>query len=195
MSFCAAASRLTTRLAPGALTTAGLAFATERGTSRASNQAVSTATRQIMTTTTTTRWSGSTAITAVKEALARSSTLAKGATQRSMSSSSSKSLSFVQWYEGHLQARPIPTKMVTGSILWSLGDAVAQVVPPAAAGTLDFKTFNYDYVRTGRAFVFGFALHAPTSHAHFNFLEWMTVRAGVTGLQIPFFKAFMEQFV
>ena len=191
MSFCAAASRLTTRLAPGALTTAGLAFATERGTSRASNQAVTTATRQIMT---TTRWSGS---TAVKEALARSSALSKGATQRSTSSSSSssKSFSFVQWYEGHLQARPIPTKMVTGSILWSLGDAVAQVVPPAAAGTLDFKTFNYDYVRTGRAFLFGFALHAPTSHAHFNFLEWMTVRAGVTGLQIPFFKAFMEQFV
>lgn len=209
MSFRAAtaASRLTTRLAPGALTTAALAFATERGTSRASNQAVTTATRHVMTT--TTRWNGTitttSTSTAVKQALNRSSssssasTATNGLTQaRSMSSSSSSSkssFSFVQWYEGHLQARPIPTKMVTGSILWSMGDAVAQIVPPAAAGTLDLKTFQYDYVRTGRAFLFGFALHAPTSHAHFNFLEWMTVRAGVTGFYIPVFKAFMEQFV
>lgn len=33
------------------------------------------------------------------------------------------------------------------------------------------------------------------SLVHFNFLEWLTIRTGVTGNNIPLFKAFMEQFV
>lgn len=80
--------------------------------------------------------------------------------------------------------------MVTGSILWGLGDLVAQTVPVMAAGESMKK---YDYERTGRAVLFGFVIHAPASHVHFNFLEWMTVRSGVTGMGIPVFKAFMEQ--
>ena len=116
-------------------------------------------------------------------------------------SSGSKSVSFMEWYEGHLEARPVPTKMVTGAILWGTGDAVAQIVPQVAFGdddgdkktTASDKGITYDWMRTGRAVTFGFVFHAPTSHLHFNFLEWMTVRAGVTGLKIPIFKAFMEQ--
>lgn len=100
--------------------------------------------------------------------------------------------SFLAWYEGHLQKRPVVTKMITGSFLWGLGDAVAQVVPPLANGT---PLPDYDVVRTGRAVFFGFAIHAPLSHLHFNFLEWITVRSGITGYRIPFFKAFLEQFV
>jgi protein Mpv17 len=84
--------------------------------------------------------------------------------------------------------------MVTGGILWSVGDAVAQLVPPLTHGQA-LSTIRYDWARTGRAGFFGFAIHAPTSHLHFNFLEWMTVQSGFTGLQIPVFKAFMEQFV
>ena len=99
-------------------------------------------------------------------------------------------VSFLQWYEGHLQARPIPTKMVTGAFLWGIGDAVAQFVPNWVAGK---PMPDYDWPRTGRAAFFGFAIHAPLSHLHFNFLEWMTVRGGFQGLQIPIFKAFMEQ--
>jgi hypothetical protein len=95
---------------------------------------------------------------------------------------------FVKWYEGHLQSHPVPTKMVTGCILWSTGDAVAQVGPHWAAGT---PVPKYDWERTGRAALFGFALHAPLSHLHFNFLEWMTVKAGFTGLSIPIFKTIM----
>ena len=110
---------------------------------------------------------------------------------------------FLQWYEGHLQSRPVVTKMVTGSLLWGIGDAVAQLVPQMMTvvgdgGSDDAptkKAFRYDWPRTGRAAFFGFAIHAPTSHVHFNFLEWLTHRVGVTGLGIPFFKAFMEQFV
>lgn len=117
--------------------------------------------------------------------------------------------SFVEWYEGHLHTRPVFTKMCTGCILWGVGDAVAQIVPqmttPSAAGkedmssssgeekTISSTTFQYDWIRTGRAAFFGFALHAPTSHVHFNFLEWLTIRSGVSGLGIPIFKAIMEQ--
>lgn len=93
-----------------------------------------------------------------------------------------------------MQSRPVVTKMFTGTLLWGLGDAVAQVVPAAAVDSR-LTTLDYDLTRTGRACLFGFAIHAPASHLHFNFLEWMTVKAGVTGLKIPVFKAFMEQFV
>lgn len=119
---------------------------------------------------------------------------------------------FVQWYEGHLGSRPVMTKAVTGSILWGLGDLVAQVVPTmmdsedtkdtgnnhnqdASASATTTKKFEYDYPRTARAVFFGFALHAPLSHVHFNFLEWMTVRGGFQGLAAPVFKTVMEQFV
>lgn len=91
---------------------------------------------------------------------------------------------FFAWYESHLQTSPVKTKMVTGSFLWGLGDAVAQLSSGAK---------EYDFPRTGRAVFFGFAIHAPSSHVHFNFLEWMTVRSGVTGLGIPIFKTIMEQ--
>ena len=91
---------------------------------------------------------------------------------------------FFAWYESHLQTSPVKTKMVTGSFLWGLGDAVAQFSSGAK---------EYDFPRTGRAVFFGFAIHAPSSHVHFNFLEWMTVRSGVTGLGIPVFKTVMEQ--
>jgi hypothetical protein len=101
-----------------------------------------------------------------------------------------KKKSFLAWYETHLEASPIKTKMATGSILWGLGDFVAQTVPVMAAGE---SLKQYDYARTGRAVVFGFVIHAPASHVHFNFLEWMTVRSGVTGLGIPVFKTIMEQ--
>jgi hypothetical protein len=114
------------------------------------------------------------------------------------------SKSFVEWYEGHLQYAPVGTKMVTGGILWGIGDAVAQLIPQLAfeesdadenskKKTSSLSSMTYDLPRTGRAVFFGFALHAPTSHVHFNFLEWMTVKAGVTGLGIPVFKAVMEQ--
>ena len=124
----------------------------------------------------------------------------------SSSSSAKSSKGFVQWYEGHLQARPVTTKAITGSILWGLGDIVAQVVPTYFADddttngesesvTTTKKEFKYDFPRTGKAVLFGFALHAPLSHLHFNFLEWMTVKSGLQGLTIPIFKTIMEQFV
>jgi hypothetical protein len=109
-----------------------------------------------------------------------------------------KGFSFLAWYEGHLNARPVFTKMCTGSILWGIGDGVAQIVPHMSASketssSTPLPPLEYDWPRTGRAVFFGFVIHAPTSHVHFNFLEYITNRAGVTGLGIPVFKAFMEQ--
>ena len=104
--------------------------------------------------------------------------------------------SFVNWYEGHLEARPVVTKMLTGSLLWGIGDAAAQLVPQFAAAKDEKQEnldFEYDFTRSGRAVLFGFAIHAPTSHVHFNFLEWLTHRVGVTGMGIPVFKTVMEQ--
>lgn len=121
------------------------------------------------------------------------------------SSSPSKRKGFVEWYEGHLSARPVLTKAITGACLWGLGDVVAQVVPAFIQdaadddnddnGTRKTKEFKYDFPRTARAVTFGFAIHAPLSHVHYNFLEWMTIRGGFKGLSIPVFKTVMEQFV
>ena len=109
---------------------------------------------------------------------------------------------FVQWYEGHLQSRPVTTKAITGSILWGLGDFVAQVVPAVFAkddvdnSTTEAATnneFSFDAPRTAKAVFYGFVIHAPLSHLHYNFLEWMTVKAGLQGLTITVFKTVMEQ--
>lgn len=80
----------------------------------------------------------------------------------------------MQWYEGHLKSRPVVTKSVTGSILWGLGDAVAQVVPTFIQGEDDenkmnvkngqsqeMKAFEYDYPRTARAVFLGLRCMLP----------------------------------
>ena len=43
--------------------------------------------------------------------------------------------SFSAWYESWLEKAPVVTKMVTGAILWGLGDVVAQVSSPLATMT------------------------------------------------------------
>lgn len=121
-------------------------------------------------------------------------------TESISSSASSQRNGFVNWYEGHLKSRPVLTKAITGACLWGLGDVVAQVVPTlmqdvSGNDETKKKDFKYDIPRTARAVTFGFAIHAPLSHMHYNFLEWMTVRGGFKGLSIPVFKTVMEQFV
>jgi protein Mpv17 len=110
-----------------------------------------------------------------------------------LSSGTSKGKGFVEWYESHLKVRPVTTKACTGAILWGVGDVVAQVVP--SLFDKESKDFKYDAPRTARAVTFGFAIHAPLSHLHFNFLEWMAVRGGFQGLSVTVFKTIMEQFV
>ena len=109
---------------------------------------------------------------------------------------------FIKWYEEHLNSHPVTTKAITGFVLWGIGDFIAQVilatfqydsVYDSDEGAVTKKEFQYDFSRTERAMFFGFAIHAPLSHVHFNFLEWMTKKGGFTGLQIPVFKTIMDQ--
>jgi hypothetical protein len=127
-----------------------------------------------------------------KHRIAFSTDASSKATTTTTEAAAKKSGGFVEWYEGHLNTRPVLTKMITGSILWGVGDAVAQIVPQVSPSNEEKKE-SVDFPRTGRAVFFGFALHAPTSHVHFNFLEWLTNRIGVTGLGITVFKTVMEQ--
>jgi len=126
----------------------------------------------------------------------------------------------IEWYESNLQSNPVRTKMVSGGFLWGLGDVVAQAVPALfpqqekingkndmdadvatrksnPQNSFQFNDFmlSYDYARTGRAVFFGTLIHAPTAHVHYNFLETLTIKSGLSGLSIPVFKAFVEQFV
>lgn len=114
------------------------------------------------------------------------------AVTKKLSSSSKTSSSIMGWYEHHLQTRPLPTKMVTGGCLWGIGDIVAQSIPHVSSNSTG-GAFQWDAARTSRAAFFGLAMHAPTSHVHFNLLEWMTQKLGLSGLSIPVFKTFMEQ--
>jgi hypothetical protein len=61
--------------------------------------------------------------------------------------------------------------------------------------SIDDIVSNLDWIRTGKAVLFGFAIHAPASHGHFNLLEYMTKQLKLTGLSIPIFKTIMEQFI
>ena len=149
---------------------------------------------------------GSTAQHQIGRAAGRYKSTAAAATSETTAAATSSKTGFVGWYESHLEAAPVRTKAVTGMILWGLGDIVAQLVPHFVFDekkdsdtngdkSSPAKPFVYDYARTGRAALFGFAIHAPLSHVHYNFLEWMTVRAGFQGLSVPVFKTIMEQFV
>lgn len=118
----------------------------------------------------------------------------------------------MEWYEQCLSTHPVLTKMITGSFLWGIGDMVAQIIPQFSSSSSSSTSdngdeklnttaaavappFTYDYIRTGRAALFGCVIHAPMSHVHYNFLEYITVQLKFTGYYIPIFKAFMEQFV
>jgi len=87
------------------------------------------------------------------------------------------------------------TPTTTTTVIAAAGDTSTSSNNNNAVGAKDSTAFVYDYQRTARAVFFGFAIHAPLSHLHFNFLEWMTIRGGFAGLSIPIFKTAMEQFV
>ena len=55
------------------------------------------------------------------------------------------------------------------AVLFGLGDVIAQVI-------IGEKDVPYDYMRTGRAWVFGTFILGPLAHWHFNFLEWLVIR-------------------
>ena len=97
----------------------------------------------------------------------------------------------MNWYEGHLEARPIITKGVTGGILYAVGDCVGQNV----ANKDSEEPVPYDYARTMRCTLYGLIFYPPLAHLHYNFLEWLVVTRMATSVAaMPFVKMFIEQF-
>eukprot|EP00567_Pseudictyota_dubia_P010579 CAMPEP_0197446344 /NCGR_PEP_ID=MMETSP1175-20131217/11312_1 /TAXON_ID=1003142 /ORGANISM="Triceratium dubium, Strain CCMP147" /LENGTH=294 /DNA_ID=CAMNT_0042977441 /DNA_START=112 /DNA_END=999 /DNA_ORIENTATION=+ len=187
--YCAPAAAAAAAAAAGG----GAVYLGQRGSANATARAIT------MTSSTASARIQTTAMTAIQRRGFSEKVVASEPTKAAASAAvkSEGGEGFLAWYESHLQSRPIPTKMVTGAFLWGLGDVVAQVVPAIThPNETPNGSFTFDYARLGRASTFGFALHAPIAHLHYNFLEWMTVRAGITGgVKVPVFKAFMEQFV
>ena len=91
-------------------------------------------------------------------------------------------------YETALVSWPVPTKMATGCVLWTLGDFTAQTLTKDDRDPLDGA-------RLGRVAFYGGLMHAPIAHVHYNFLEWAVVRANVANARRPVVKVVVEQFV
>ena len=53
----------------------------------------------------------------------------------------------------------------------------------------------YLYDEIFHQMLFGGVFYPLPAHLHYNFLESLTVRMGITASRAPFFKAFVEQFV
>ncbi|WCJ31251.1 Peroxisomal membrane 22 kDa (Mpv17/PMP22) family protein [Euphorbia peplus] len=86
-------------------------------------------------------------------------------TSRSSSaSSSSSSSSFVVWYLGMLKSRPILTKGVTCSIIFSAADFTSQTLVREASEP-------YDFIRTLRMATYGLTILGASHHFWFKFLS------------------------
>mmetsp|Transcript_11087 Transcript_11087/g.22039 ORF Transcript_11087/g.22039 Transcript_11087/m.22039 type:complete len:268 (+) Transcript_11087:131-934(+) len=114
------------------------------------------------------------------------------ATSAPPSSGKAKPAFWRRWasaYERSLETRPIFTKSVTGGILFGLGDFLGQHLSGEA------KANGFDTPRWARAMAFGGIFYPLPAHLHYNFLEAMVKRMGVSKASTPFVKTFVEQFV
>ncbi|XP_065872116.1 uncharacterized protein [Euphorbia lathyris] len=82
----------------------------------------------------------------------------------SSSSSSSIAASFVGWYLGMIKSRPILTKSVTSSLIYSAADFSSQTI-----GRTDSEP--YDFLRTMRMAGYGMLVLGPSLHFWFNFVS------------------------
>ncbi|XP_075520826.1 protein SYM1-like [Primulina tabacum] len=80
---------------------------------------------------------------------------------RASSSPSTSKLGFVGWYLGMVQTRPIVTKSVTSSFIYTAADLSSQ----ALVG----ESSEYDFVRTLRMAGYGMIILGPSLHCWFNF--------------------------
>ncbi|XP_073122195.1 protein SYM1-like [Henckelia pumila] len=79
----------------------------------------------------------------------------------SPSPSSPSKFGFVGWYLGMVQARPIVTKSLTSSFIYTAADLSSQ--------TLVGESSEYDFVRTLRMAGYGMIVLGPSLHYWFNF--------------------------
>lgn len=81
-----------------------------------------------------------------------------------VSSSLSSRIGFVSWYLGMIKSRPIITKSVTCSLIYTAADLSSQTISQASSE-------SYDLVRTLRMAGYGMLILGPSLHFWFNFVS------------------------
>ncbi|KAF9600762.1 hypothetical protein IFM89_012206 [Coptis chinensis] len=84
------------------------------------------------------------------------------------SSSSSSSLTskngFIGWYLGMLESRPILTKSITSSLIYTFADLSSQAITGSSSD-------SFDLIRTSRMAGYGMLVMGPSMHFWFNFIS------------------------
>nr|DAD41460.1 TPA_asm: hypothetical protein HUJ06_015783 [Nelumbo nucifera] len=80
------------------------------------------------------------------------------------SSSSSSSNSFIGWYLGMIESRPVLTKSITAGLIYSVADLSAQRMTQTSSE-------SFDLIRTLRMTGYGMLFMGPSLHFWFNFLS------------------------
>ncbi|KAK6938594.1 Mpv17/PMP22 [Dillenia turbinata] len=78
-------------------------------------------------------------------------------------SSSSSKVGFVGWYLAKIESRPLITKSITSSLIYTAADLTSQAITVQPSDSFDFK-------RTLRMAGFGMFILGPSQHAWFNFV-------------------------
>ncbi|PSS17291.1 PXMP2/4 family protein [Actinidia chinensis var. chinensis] len=81
----------------------------------------------------------------------------------SSSSSSYSRMGFLGWYLGMLESRPVVTKVVTSSIIYTAADLTSHMITLPPSG-------SFDSMRTLRMAGFGMLIVGPAQHMWFNFV-------------------------
>ncbi|XP_057964367.1 uncharacterized protein LOC131155332 [Malania oleifera] len=80
------------------------------------------------------------------------------------SPSSSSTIGFVGWYLGMVKARPVLTKSITCSLIYTAADLSSQTIALPSSQ-------SYDFLRTLRMAGYGLIILGPSLHYWFNFVS------------------------
>ncbi|CAN0927137.1 PXMP2/4 family protein 4 [Linum grandiflorum] len=94
------------------------------------------------------------------------STLFSSAFSSSTSTSSATRIPFVSWYLDMVKARPILTKSLTASFIYTAADLSSQTISKAGS-----VPYDYDLTRTSRMAGYGLIILGPSLHYWFNFVS------------------------
>lgn len=85
-----------------------------------------------------------------------------------------------RWYATQLEVNPIPTKCITGGLLFGCGDYTAQRIKAWYSDTN--KHFEWEAHRTLKMMVWGGCVNAFFGHHWYNLVEKLVPRQGITGI-------------
>lgn len=95
------------------------------------------------------------------------------------------------WYKQQLEARPLRTQLLSSSVIWATGDALAQFIsfyhdtnythPPLSLSSkqensVKVKGFNVDWKRVLTLSLFGAAFVAPVGHWWYDSLDYVVTK-------------------